>query len=233
MENKEFHLPLLDKAISYYKHSKYSEAIEIFNDILPTLDQKSLIYSNVLLEYAICLIENANYQTMANYKKLLNFKLKNNTDKKNNDQDNNKEIDEDLEIAWDSLELCRVTFEIINDRDKLCKTHKGLGDIYNLNNEFEKSINEYMVAINYSDNKFVYAELIECIADNYEKLENIEKSIEKYQELIQIYKDLNNYESIEEIELIIKHLRKKIISKEKMIIINKKIILNQQIKLNQ
>jgi tetratricopeptide (TPR) repeat protein len=182
--------PEILEARAYSGHRDYAAALEIYGELLPTLNQDELSYSYILLEYALCLLESVNYDAEMNYQRLL--------EKKNPIPMEN--MAEDIEICWDSLEICRSTFEIINDQEKLCLTHKGLGDILSFNNDFTGAIGDYKKAIEYCDKDDNLIELLECIADCYKHMKDYNSQKEYYGKIIDIHKSKGNTEMIAELE---------------------------------
>lgn len=168
--------PQLNDAHAYLKHKDYSRALQIYVDLLTTLSEDSEEYSHVLLEYSQFLLENVMYQSEMNYRKLLQTR---------NPVDEN-EIEEDLENCWECLETCRIHFEALHNRQKLVEVHKGLGDVYCLQNSFEEGKGEYMTAADYCDGSADLVEIYECIADCYKNMNQYEEAIDHYKSAIEL-----------------------------------------------
>ncbi|KAI5170241.1 hypothetical protein PAEPH01_1267 [Pancytospora epiphaga] len=183
-------LPVLLEARAYSSHRNYSAALEIYADILPTIDPQTIVYSHVLLEYAQCLIESVFYDTEVNYRKALQLKQK-------YDQNGS---DEDLEIAWDCLETCRTAFEVVCDRERLCEVHKGLGDVHNLVNRFEEALKEYHASYEYCDDPDVSLELLECIAECNRNMGEYGEAADFYKQIAEQHKKDGDMELANEIE---------------------------------
>lgn len=165
---------VLKEARAYSSHRNYAAALEIYSDVLPTIDQESITYSHVLLEYAQCLLEKIVYETEMSYKRVL----------QSGRQADQTDVDEDIEICWDSLEVCRVSLEVVNDRKRLCEVHKGLGDVHALNNDFEASAREYLRALEYCDDDDASLELLECVADCYKNRQEYDEAADYYRQII-------------------------------------------------
>ncbi|KAL6120816.1 hypothetical protein NUSPORA_02387 [Nucleospora cyclopteri] len=153
----------------YLVHKNYDKALEIFCKMLETVTAQEESYPYVLMEYATCLVESTFYT--AEQEALQAFRTAIRTE--------NTQIDEDTEYAWNCLENCRVSFEILNDTVALIKVHKYLGDILCFNNEFEKAIEEYKKAESYCIENEELAEIYEDIAEAYKNM-NKEKEGEEY-----------------------------------------------------
>lgn len=152
----ELELPVLKEARAYSSHRNYSAALEIYTDILPTIDPQTIAYSCVLLEYAQCLIESVSYEAEVSYRRALQLRQ----------HCEQGDPEEDLEIACDCLEACRANMEVVNDRVRLCEVHKGLGDIHCLANRFTEALKEYHSAYGYCDSPEASLEILECLAES-------------------------------------------------------------------
>ena len=192
-------------AKTYYKHHNHNAAIEIFSELLQNTSQDSLIHNYILFEYAECLLDKANYEIKIEYK--MNIEMNMEGTIRNNKQ--MEEIEEDIETCWYSLENCRNAFEIVNDRARLARVHKAIGDVQLLNNNFKEAIEEYEAGMDYNMEEKMEIVLMESKADAYIYMEEYNKAIKEYKEIIKKYKEkeiknkekeINKYE--EKIEVI-------------------------------
>lgn len=193
MEDDEADFPLLADARAYLSHRNYAAALEIYTDVLPTISQESITYTHVLLEYALCLLENVTFEVEMSYRRVLQLHQKS----------KQEDIDEDLEICWESLETCRLNLEIVNDRDRLCRVHKGLGDVHCLNNRFEAAVREYLGAMEYSSDGAASAEILESVAECYKNMEQYEEAEDYYRQLSGYYAKNGNQEMVSEIQALV------------------------------
>lgn len=188
--DEEYTSPLLEEARSYYNHRKYELALEVYSELLPTLDTESIEYTLTLLEYSQCMLDSVMYKTEINYKLLLQ--------RKRSVEEGG--IEEDLEICWDSLESCRIRFEVLNDRRRLCLVHKGLGDVHSLNNRFSEAAEEYLMALDYNDeDQQAETEILEDVADAFKNANESDKAQQYYERLIELYQSRKDQEAANEI----------------------------------
>lgn len=184
--------PDIKEARAYAKHNKHTQALEIYVEILEDVEKDSEEYVYLLLEYSQCLIEYIMHQSELSIFKLLHGKQ----------SYNDQEIEEDLETCWDSLEVCRISFTKLYNRQKLCEVYKGLGDVLCLQNKFEEGKKEYLSAVNYCDDDLIIVELMDCLADCCKHTKDYESAISYYDNIIRIYsgnKDLQDeYKELKE-----------------------------------
>ncbi|KAI5148965.1 hypothetical protein ENBRE01_0642 [Enteropsectra breve] len=166
-----------EEALVYISHGDYESAIDIFTEILQELDKNTIEYNEVLLEYALALLENISLQTEESYKTILSGSKCAKLDMH----------DDDIEVAWECLENCRINFEVVKDSEKLCLVHKGLGDVQSLNNHFEEAVKEYLKAVDYCADDELHIELLECIAESHKNNNNLEEAVEWYGQVRSIY----------------------------------------------
>lgn len=149
-------------------------------------DQKSEIMCIIYLEYSQALISLSFTQNYDNICKL-----------------NRKEsitfvdCDEDLEIAWELLEICRLTFGETNNGPMLRRTHFLLGEILLNNNKLEDALAEYEQAD--CDNETLFRKAL-C----YEFMGDYKQSIAILEQI-----KSENKEFMEEVNLEILMLRNK------------------------
>ena len=199
--------PEIADARTYTHHRKYQTALEIYVEILPSLQENTPIYAEVLLEYALCLLESVVYSTELNYKKMLqhkNVKV--------------EDVDEDIEIVWESFEVCRNFYESSNDKEKLCIVHKSLGDVLCFNNNFSEGILEYKKSLEHCKSDEFCIEIVECMADSYKSLENYDEANLCYQRIKDAYKKKGDEEMCSEIETLMNGLQ--MIKENKVAVVN-------------
>jgi len=185
--------PEIRDAHVYSKHRKYSNALQVYVDILNDINQDSEEYCSVLLEYAQCLLESIMVQSELNYLKILQTRS----------QIDEEAIEEDLENCWESLEICRISFTDLNKRDKLCEVHKGLGDVLCLKNQFEEGKREYLSALDFADDDETCIEILECVADCCRSLKKYDDCVGFYRQIKDVYARMNMKEMEEEYDILI------------------------------
>ena len=177
----------------YKIHNNYNEAIQIYFDLIEETDEESEEYSYLLMEYGICLLENAFTKVENEYLSLVDGNKRAKMNKDTN-------IEEDLEYTWNCFDNARVNFELMNDDESLAVVHKYLGDILVFNNNFREAIEEYKKAQEHCINTDGFLNLQEDIAECHVYLEEKEKAIELYEECRKIGEDDFYDEKIEELK---------------------------------
>lgn len=172
--------PTIKDAHEFLRHKRYSHALQVYVDILNDVEEDSEEYSQILLEYAKCLIESIMQQAEQNYKKILQTK-------KPQDEE---ELEEDLENCWDCLETCRLHFTDLDNREKLGEVYKGLGDVQCLKNCFDEGRLEYLKALDHCDDPLLTAQITACIADCYRNMKLYDEAVGCYREVAGMYKKL-------------------------------------------
>lgn len=128
--------PSILSARSCLGQKDFAMAAEIYSEILDSAKnlykEDSEQMCNIYLEYSHSLIS-ASFA--ANYDKVQRLSA-GATSKMIDDAD-------DLEIAWNLLEICRVTFTALKNQEKLMRTHFLLGEVLLNNNKMEEAILEY------------------------------------------------------------------------------------------
>lgn len=131
---KEF--PSVSSARDAVARNEYGTAVDTYSEVLEAArslyDQKSEIMCAIYLEYSQALISLSFTQNYDNICKLSRRESITFVD-----------CDEDLEIAWELLEICRLTFEETSNGPMLRRTHFLLGEILLNNNKVEEALAEY------------------------------------------------------------------------------------------
>ncbi|KAL0265619.1 UNVERIFIED_CONTAM: hypothetical protein PYX00_011332 [Menopon gallinae] len=83
--------------------------------------------------------------------------------------------DEDLEIAWELLEICRLTFENTGNEPMLRRAHFLLGEILLNNNKIEEALAEYGRADNDNETLFRKALCYEFMGEYREGIALLEQ----------------------------------------------------------
>lgn len=192
MDEESSDIPMIEEARAYYTHRRYDAALEIYSEILPTLSPDSSAYNVVLLEYAVCLLDKTTYETEMCYRNMILHRNQKQTD----------DADEDLEICWESLESCRVAFEVIGDRNRLVRVHKGLGDVHGLNNRFVEAAAEYLKAYDYCEDAATEAKLLEEVAEAYKNGGDLEVADGYYRRSAEMYELAGDKKSAKEVRVL-------------------------------
>ena len=191
---KEF--PELLEAYSYAQQGSYTNALDIYNEILPQVNQDSSSYSCILLEYALCLLESATFQIEENYRKLLGQ----NNDFSNKKANHIKKDLNDVDVVSDSQEHTEQNSpkEDLNDETDNCKEKGFAIQNNNENNDIEEDL------------EICWASLETCkvhfeIINDHEKLSRVHKGLadllslnNHFDQAIVEYKNCLNYSQDDE-----------------------------------
>lgn len=155
--------PSIVEARGYVERKQYEDALDIYSEILEEAktrhDEISTFMCSIYLEYSSTLISSF---FASNFDKLQRLA--------NRQRVNLSEDDNDLEIAWELLELCRITYTKVNDIHNLNRTYFLLGELLLNDNKIEEALEEYNKCM--IDNEVLYRKAL-C----YEFLNKFDESI--------------------------------------------------------
>lgn len=173
---KEF--PSIASARDAVAHKEYSTAVDTYTEVLEAArgvyDQKSEIMCAIYLEYSQALISLSFTQNYDNICKL-----------SRKESITFADCDEDLEIAWELLEICRLTFETSGNGPMLRRTHFLLGEILLNNNKVEEALAEYERADCDSETLFRKALCYEFMGDYEQSIAILEQIKSENKELME------------------------------------------------
>lgn len=160
--------PSIVEARVCINQKEYEYAVEIYSEVLEEArkhyEETSLLMCYLYLEYSSALISlsfETNFNRLQRMANRESFTLENGND---------------LEIAWELLEISRITFTEINDSVNLNRTYYLLGEVLLNDNKIEEALSEYNKCINTDEVLYRKALCYEFLND-YPKAISILKSI--------------------------------------------------------
>lgn len=185
MKNLESVYPSLKEARSCVVQGEYEHAINLFSEILKSINPDDEKTPYVYFEYANAMIKNSSEYFMEEIARIGN--------KQGISLLERNEIECDLENSWNLLEICSRSFSILRDYKMLARTYFLQGEICLLNNEFSDAIHEYTECLAemqkvYDENDIEYADVYLSIAASNEFMNKFDECIDALNNVIQLYK---------------------------------------------
>ncbi|EJW02181.1 hypothetical protein EDEG_03377 [Edhazardia aedis USNM 41457] len=181
--------PEIKEARLCANQQNYNLASELYSDFLNKLSEKGFkqddpLMCYIYIEYASALIESAALFFVEELEMLANCKSTSASRK--------AEKEDDLEIAWNILEIAKLVFLELDDKENLLRIYFLLGEIQVLNNQFDDAIAEYnnCYEILIATSKSPTNKMSEClwkIATCYEFMKNYEEACKCLNKIIALY----------------------------------------------
>jgi tetratricopeptide (TPR) repeat protein len=185
MVNLEENYPKIESARASIAQGQYEHALEIYSEILDSVNPDDETVPYLYVEYSNALIKNANEFFMEEVAAIAENRGFSLLDRHN--------IEDDLESAWNLLEISKSAFTILRDDKHLATTHFLLGEISLLNNQYKEAIHDYTESINtflkiYDEADLELLDVYLSMANAYEFSEDFDMGIFYYKKAIVVYK---------------------------------------------